>query len=328
MSKTILLRLTGSLAVLLLTVVSCSRSPHDSDEMYYLVTANKKVAYWQEARAGFEEAARQLKVRAEFVGPDTYDPEAQQEEFHKIVQKKPTGILLSAADPKLMKPEIDAAAAAGINVITLDADVPDSKRLLFIGTNNYEAGKLGGEVLAKALGGKGNVVVFTMPGQANLRERLNGYRSVLEAHPGIKIVEVVDIQGSPTMAFDRTKQILDKSKDEVQAFVCLEALAGKEVAEVIDRHEARGKVVVAMDADEGTLDWIERGGIVATIAQKPYSMGFNGLKMLDQLYHKQAGPAGEGARAELPQFVDTGTMLVDKSNLDAFRKSLAGSAGK
>ena len=87
------------------------------------------------------------------------------------------------ADPTLMKDDIDQAVAAGIPVITVDSDAPASKRLFFIGTDNYHAGQIGGQRLAKELNGKGNVVVFTIPEQANLKERLRGYRDALEATP-------------------------------------------------------------------------------------------------------------------------------------------------
>jgi len=136
----------------------------------------------------------------------------------------------------------------------------------------------------------------------------------------VKIVEVVDIQGNPALAFDRAKQILGEGT-KVDAFVCLEALAGKEVAEVLDRNKS-SKVVVAMDTDEGTLNWIKQGRIVATIAQKPGTMGYFGLKMLDDLHHNKVTPLdgnwSQNPNSPLPNFVDTGSMLIDKDNVDAF----------
>jgi len=142
----------------------------------------------------------------------------------------------------------------------------------------------GGQRLAQELKGKGNVVVFTMPDQHNMQDRLRGYRDALD-RSGIKITRVVDIQGDPRIAFDTTTQIIGKKKDKVDAFVCLEAQSGKEVAGVLNSYKVTGKVVMAMDTDPETLDWIKKGGIAATIAQKPYSMAFVGMQMLDNLYH-------------------------------------------
>ena len=108
---------------------------------------------------------------------------------------------------------------------------------MFIGTDNFKAGQIGGDVLAKQLKGKGNVVVFSMPQQANLKERLRGYQDVLANHPQIKITEVVDIKGDPRIAFDKTMEILKKDAAKVDAFVCLEAVACPEVADVLERNK-------------------------------------------------------------------------------------------
>lgn len=148
-----------------LSLLSCAPLPHDVDEKYYLISTNTAVPYWQEARAGLSRAARELGVKAELAGPENYDPKAEREEFLATLKKKPTGIMVSASDAGLLKPEIDAAIGQGIPVITMDSDVTDSKRLMFIGTDNYKAGVMGGKVVAAKLQGKGSVVIYTMPGR-------------------------------------------------------------------------------------------------------------------------------------------------------------------
>jgi len=319
------------LSLSLLPFLSCS-SAHNADERYFLVVANLKVPYWQTAQAGFMQMAVQWKVRADFVGPDTYDPQAQLEEFRKAVQAKPSGILVAPADPKLLKDDIDKAIAAGIPVLTMDSDAPSSKRLFFIGTNNYQAGFMGGQRLAKELQEKGNVVVFTMPEQNNLQERLRGYRDALASHPQIKITQIVDIKGDPRVAFDTATQLLGKDKDKVNAFVCLEAQAGKEIATVLSQNGIKGKVVIAMDTDADTLDWVKKGVIAATISQKPYTMANFGLRMLDNLYHHKLAVLdknwADDSFAPLPAFVDTGSSLVDKTNVDAFQTAQSSATQK
>jgi ribose transport system substrate-binding protein len=314
----------GAPLLLLLLLSACSRSGHAPDEKYYLVASNIKVPYWQSALAGLTRGATDLQVRAEMTGPEKYDPEAQRDRFRQIVATKPTGIMVSAANPELMRGEIDAAISAGIPVITMDSDAPDSRRLFFIGTNNYQAGLTGGRVLAQRLSRKGNVVVFTIPTQDNLIERLRGYQDAL-ADTQIKIVQTVDIRGDPALAFDKTMEIIQGGKLNVDGFVCLEATAGKEVAEVIARHKLSGKVVIAMDADADTLNWIEKGGIVATVAQKPFTMAYYGLRLLDDLYHHKPARLDnnwkEDLRAVVPSVVDTGSALIDATNVFAVRKS-------
>jgi ribose transport system substrate-binding protein len=126
-------------AVLLATFLSCG-SAHDSDEYYVLVAANLQVPYWQAAGSGFAKAAQGMNVKSDFSGPQNYDPKAERDAIDQAVQKKASGILLGVTDPALLKDSIDKAVAAGIPVITMDSDAPDSKRLFFVGTNSYQAG--------------------------------------------------------------------------------------------------------------------------------------------------------------------------------------------
>jgi ribose transport system substrate-binding protein len=283
------------------------------------VTANQHIAYWEEASAGLNAAAKDLGVRAETIGPDTYDPQGEKDAMMKAIHQNlpPAGFLVSAADPDLMRDAIDAAVSAGIPVITIDADSPKSKRALFIGTNNYEAGQMGGDIVSKELNGKGAVVVFALPAQANQDERLEGYKRAFARQPGIKITQVVDVHGEPAKVFDATREMLDK-KTAPDAFVCLESQSCAEVADALDRANVRGKTIVAMDTIDNTLNWIQKGMIRATIAQKPYTMAYYGLRVIDDLHHNK--PASlEGNHSSVPVFMDTGVTVVDKANVAAFQ---------
>ena len=311
----------ASLALTLLATTGCER--HQKSESYYLIANNLKLQYWQTANAGFNAAAAQYGVTPHLRGPDTFDPQAEVEELRKAVATKPAGILISVADAALMTPDIDAAISAGVPVITMDSDAPQSHRLFFIGTNNIEAGRLGGNRLARKMNGKGSVVFFTMPGQPNLDERLKGYMDVLGGYPNIK-TDFFNIKGDSGTAFDRAQSDLGKTgADKVTAFVCLEASAGKDVAEVLKRANASDRILIAMDVDPDTLNLIKAGNIEATIAQKPYTMGYYGLKALDEVHHYPPKTLRSDYQIDsfspYPVFIDTGTALVDKTNVDTFQ---------
>lgn len=314
---------SGIMAAVAFVSLSACGGRHESTEVYTLVTVNTKIAYWQDAVAGLNAAGRDLGVKVDVAGPEGYDPKAEKEEFLRITAAKikPAGILVSAADPEVMRGAIDSAVTSGIPVVAIDSDSPKSKRLLFIGTNNYEVGQIGGAILAKELKGKGQVTVYSIPGQSNLDERLEGYKRVLAREPGIKIAAIIDIKGEGSTAFDTTRNMLKESSTIPDAFVCLEALSCPEVADVLDRSNIRGKTIIAMDAGQSTLEWIRKGMIRATIAQKPYTMAYYGLRVLDDLHHNRTGvavnPAQEG-HASLPMFIDTGTTVVDQSNVASF----------
>jgi len=320
-SKTIIVL---AATTLMLGLSACSGSRHGPTEKYYLVAANTKHAYWQTASAGMESGAKALGLPWEMVGPDTYDPKAEAEAFRDVLTKKPSGILVSVADPNVMKDPIDAAIAQGIPVITIDADAPTSKRLTFVGTNNYQAGLMGGRVLAERLHGKGNVIVYTTTGQTNFEERLQGYQNVLSSHPQIKIVRIVNDKADPRIAFDTTTEVVE-GKSTPDAFVCLASTSCQEVADVLDRKKVTGKILIAMDTNQNTLDWIQKGAIAATIAQKPFTMAYYGISMLDALYHYKLPHLDlnwtQDTRSPLPVFVDTGATLIDKSNVDEFLKA-------
>jgi len=82
---------------------------------------------------------------------------------------------------------------------------------------------------------------------------------------------------------------------------------------------------MAMDTDQETLEWIKKGVIAATIAQKPYTMAYVGLEMLDNLYHQKPSPLdrdwSQDSLAPVPSFVDTGSALIDKANVDTFMQA-------
>jgi ribose transport system substrate-binding protein len=205
--------------------------------------------------------------------------------------------------------------------VTIDSDSPKSKRLTFIGTNNYMAGQMSGDLLVKELGGKGTVALYSIPGQANVDERMEGCKRVLARYPAIKILPIVDMAGDPAKAFDGTRNLIAPGKTAPDAFVCLEALSCKEVADVLDRAGIKGKTIIAMDTAEGTLEWMRKGVIRATIAQKPFTMAYFGTRVLDDFHHAKPTPDAsslQGTRSHVPVFVDTGAILVDKSNMAAF----------
>lgn len=316
----------AALALALTGMTGCSR--HSKSEVYDLIVMNLNQTYWKTVEAGFNKAAAEYGVTAHVDGPDHYDPNEELADFQKAVAAKPAGILLSVSDAPLMQGAITSAINAGIPVITVDSDAVGSRRLFFIGTNNLDAGRLGGRHMAEKLGGKGNVVIFTLAGQPNIEERLKGFKDVFANQPGIKIVDVVDIKQNELTAFDKTQVYLAQTGEKkVSGFVCLDSACGKVVADAISRSGDKDRVLIAWDVNPDTLNEIKSGVIDSTIAQKPYTMGFVGLRALDQVHHSPPNPLNQDWSANsfspLPEFIDTGTAIVDKSNVDVYLAAAA-----
>ena len=307
-------------------IAACAKPYHEENERYVFVATNINLPYWQEAQAGFLDAAKALGVKGELIGPKGYAPNAELGMFRQIVEQHPAGICLSAARPEIFQADIDKAVAQGIPVICVDADVPNSKRVLYIGTDNFKAGRESLRRMAALVPGRGNIVVITIPGQRNLDDRVAGVADALKNFPAVKLTKILDDQGDARRAFDQVSELIQK-KEKVDGIICLEATGGSGAAEALQRLEMDGKLpIVAFDNDPETLDWIEKGAITATITQKPYVMSYYGLKFLDDLHHNAVHQFKDwrtALAAPMPMFVDTGTVVVDKSNLKLYREALA-----
>jgi len=310
-------------------LAGCQESYHEKEERYVLIAANINLPYWQEADAGLRDVAKEmgLGVKAEMDGPTSYDPKAEVDAFEKAVSSHPAGILVSVANPEVFQAPIAAAVASGIPVICLDSDAPDSKRVMFIGTDNFRAGQESAKRIADILKGHGDILLVTIPGQLNLEERVRGANEALKKYPGIKIVQTIDDKGNSNNAFDAVNAVLSAKKQKVDGILCLEASGGAGAASALHRVDMTGKIaIVSFDKDPETLDWVDRGGINATVVQKPYVMAYYGVKFLDDLHHNAVHEFKDWRNAPaspLPAWVDTGTAIVDKTNLAAFKEALA-----
>jgi ribose transport system substrate-binding protein len=307
-------------------IASCAQPYHEENERYVFVATNINLPYWQEAQAGFLDAARALGVKGELVGPPTYDPDGEVGVFRQVVEQHPAGICLSAARHEIFQAEIDKAVAQGIPVICVDSDVPNSNRVLYIGTDNFKAGRESLRRIATLLASKGNIAVITISGQRNIDDRVAGVADALKNFPALKLTKILDDKGDARSAFDQVSDLIQK-KEKIDGIICLEATGGSGAAGAVHRFNMDGKMpIVAFDNDPETLDWIDRGVITATITQKPYVMSYYGLKFLDDLHHNAVHQFKDWRTAlapPMPTSVDTGTVAVDKGNLKTYREALA-----
>ena len=315
-----------SAVVVAILFTGCQQPYHQPEERYILVAANVNLPYWQEAEAGLRDIAKTTGVKVELTGPATFSPSEELAAFQQAVSQHPSGILVSVSDPQAFKGPIDAAISQGLPVICIDADDPESRRVLFIGTDNFRAGQDSGKRMADLLGGQGRILIIALAGQLNTDERVRGVNEALKKYPAIKIAQTIDDKGDPRNANDAVSALLQK-KEKIDGIIGLEASGGSGAAEALHRLDMTGKIkIVAFDKDPQTLEGIERGWITATVVQKPYVMAFYGVRFLDDLHHNAVHEFKDWATAPtapLPTFVDTGTAVVDSSNLAAFRKALA-----
>ncbi|HEX7975972.1 MAG TPA: substrate-binding domain-containing protein [Anaerolineales bacterium] len=298
-----------------------TKAPSIADQVYYEVNALVNLPYFIDHRLGLEFAGYVFGFKTKYVGPVDYDMTAMTNAFEQAIAEKPSGINVVGFDPAL-KPSIEAAVNAGIPVMTLDAEVYGSKRFTFLGTGNYNAGRVGAKTLAAAIGGKGKVALITKVGQSNLEERLKGYKDEFAAnYPDISVVQVIDDQSDSAKAADGLKAVLQRTPD-LAGVGGVEAAGGVGAATAIKELDLVGKVkIVSMDRDDGTLKFIEDKIIYASVAQKSGLMTFYGTMLMEGYMNNPVPIVSDNKAAgiiPLPESVDTGVVVINADNAKYF----------
>lgn len=192
--------------------MSCNRQHETStdpartlhaDQLYIEVSALGNLDYFYDHKLGMKLAGEMLGVKTDYVGPADLDLSAMVAAFEQAITRNPKGIVVVGFDPSLAA-IVDKAVEAGIPVVTVDADLPTSKRVAFVGTGNFLAGYQGGKKLASLLAGKGKVALMTKPGQSNLEERIKGYQQAISESPQMTLVQIADTQSDTNVAAQST----------------------------------------------------------------------------------------------------------------------------
>ena len=289
------------------------------EEVYYTVGMHINVPYWQMHKRGLEVAAGELGVRWVFTGETGNDAAKQMDIFNQVLEKQPAGILLSPINPDAMVPSIDRAIEMGIPVICIDTDAPKSKRLCYIGTDNYNSGCMAADILAQAIGDAGEVGVLCIPGVFSIDERVDGFKTCIEEnHPNIHVVSVQNDEGDPTKASAITSQML-QAFPNLQGIYGANSISGVGVAAALREADKIGKVkIVCMDRDLATLELVEEGLVETTVVQRTFTMSYYGTKFLYDYVH---GAVADGIEDEnpLPRLVDTGFVIVNKDNVAKYK---------
>ncbi|GGI29880.1 sugar-binding protein [Bradyrhizobium guangdongense] len=266
------------------------------------------------ARDGCEKRAKELgNIECIYKGPVEHEPATQAQIIQDFVTQKVDGLAISVADVAAMTKSIEAASAAGIPVITFDADAPGSKRIAYIGTNNKEFGLALGKQLLKLRpdGGK-YAMVSGGPGAKNLAERVDGVREALK---GSKWTEV---SGSPTFCNDDPALAVQQMTDLRTATPDLAAIVPvggwpmfapegfKAFASRYKKDIDSGKfTLVVADTLKMQLELLRDGYANALVGQRPFEMG---EKAMDTLLAIKKGE-------KVPEIVYTGLDLVTKDNV-------------
>lgn len=294
--------------------------PATSNEEYIYVSAMGNLEFFNAHKYGWKWAGEALGVKTTYIGPPDADVNAQVAAFDQAIAKKPAGIVVFAFDP-VITPEINKAWEAGIPVVTILGDMPDSKRIAYVGSHQYDLGFVGGTKLAEALGGKGEVAILTLPGVQMFDDREQGFRAAFKAYPDIQVVQVGDTKADTVTAVNVAKDILQRFPN-LAAFVGTDSTAGIGAATAVKEVGLVGKVkTVAMDRNSDVLQAIQEGTLTGTVAQDDAAMAFWALVVLYNYNHHQAPLTVDNAKAGIltgPTMVYTNVNYIDKSNIQYF----------
>lgn len=272
------------LGILSLTFIGCQRGAEQAGGApkiaFVMKTANNP--FFIEMQRGAEEEAKKLGVNLIVQAAEReVDVEKQMQIVENLIQAKVAALCVTPSGSREIVPAINKANSAGIPVVIVDTRV-DAKALTeskgqiatFIGSDNYEGGKLAGEFIAKKLGGKGKVAVLEgIPGHETGDSRLKGFREALKASPGIEIVASQTANWERDQGFNVFQNILQSHSDVQAVFACSDLMALGAVEAIAAAKKTGQITVVGFDASDEARKAVLSGTMDATVAQSPATMG-------------------------------------------------------
>lgn len=268
--------------------------------------------FWKSVEAGAQAAGKELGVEIIWKGPVKENDRALQISImEQFVNEGVSGIVLAPLDFDALARPVATAREKRIPVVIFDSALrgePGKDFVSFVATNNKKGGSIGGEHLAKLLGGKGKVVLLrNMVGSASTMEREEGFLETIAKSKDIQVI-VSNRYAGPTAGEAKTASmnLVDKLR-EADGIFCSNESATLGMLLALRQNNLTGKVkFVGFDTSPALVEALEKGEIKALVAQNPTRMGYEGVKIV--VAHIK------GAKV-LPT-VDTGVELITSANLN------------
>jgi ribose transport system substrate-binding protein len=284
---------------------------------FAIVPKSISVAFYADVEKGCKDEGDKLGVNVIYTGPDTPDPAKQVQILQDLVSRGVDGFAVAPMDAESVIGVIDAALKKGIKVITFDSDSPKSKRIAFVGTNNYQGGVEAGKAYA-AVQADGKFAVITGGlAAANHNERGAGFRDALKAAGG----KYTEIPGSPFPCNDDAAKSIQIIQDVLTRYPDINGFffsggwplfgAAEAYVRAVDvNHRIENLAVVSFDSLPEELALLKKQYVDALIGQRPYAMGVKSVDVLNDLVQGKTVPA----------VIDTGVDVITQDNVDQFLK--------
>jgi ribose transport system substrate-binding protein len=308
------------LAALAAACLCSAAEAADKKSLYFVV--NGASDFWKSAEAGVKKAQGELpNYTLQLKYPEQSSAAIQNRLMDDLIAAGASGIMVSAVDPKTQIDELNKIGA-GTVLFTTDSDAPNSKRIVYIGSSNVDAGKQAGELMKKAMPDGGKCMGFVgLPGADNARERVEGIKAAVS---GTKIT-LVDVRADD-IDQARAKRNVEDTLTADPSINCMVGIYSYNTPQIYQALKEAGKLgqikVIGFDEDQVTLGGVREGTIVGTVVQQPYEWGYQGMKDMAKYI--------EGDKAFIPasHLMIIPTKVIEKGNVDAFAVELKERQGK
>jgi ribose transport system substrate-binding protein len=299
-----------------------SVAPSPGQKVTIAIITNGISPFWDPMGVGMERAKAKFGCEASWSGPQNAQIPDQKRMIEDAISRKVDGLAVSAIDAAALTPTIDQAADAGILTITFDSDAPKSKRLIYIGTNNYKAGQAAGERAKSLFPNGGKIIAFVGNRSAeNARDRENGFKDAIKGTK-IEVVDVREDNKDPSRARKNVEDAIQARKD-VNGFLGLYSYNGPAIVDAVTAANARDRYkVITFDAEPKTMQALQAGKIDFTVVQKPYEFGYQSVEFLYKAKTEGVDKAKQAMKVPADGIVDTGVELVTPKSYPDFKKRM------
>jgi ribose transport system substrate-binding protein len=282
-------------------------APAFAQETYIpLVSKGFQHQFWQAVKQGAEQAAKDLKVKVTFEGPETEAMvDKQIDMLSAALAKNPKAIGFAALDSKAAIPLLKKAQAAKIPVVAFDSGVDSDIPVTTATTDNLAAAALAADKMAELIGKEGEValVVHDQTSRTGIDRRDGFLNRMKSTYPKIKIVSVQYGGGDQLKSTEITKSILQGNPNVKGIFGANE---GSAIGVLNGAKEMKRKIVIiGYDSGKQQKAAIQSGEMAGAITQNPVGIGYKTVEA--------AVKALKGEK--LPKVIDTGFYWYDKSNI-------------
>ena len=295
-------RVAAALSIVALTA-ACNRGTSSGEGgsprvAFVMKTLNHP--FFLDMQRGAQEAADraglQLVVQA---AEREIDVEKQMQIIENLLQTGIRALIVTPSGSREIASAIVKANRANVPVIVVDTRV-DTKAAAdnrldiksFIGSDNYEGGRIAGEYLAKVTSGSARVAVLEgIPGHETGDSRLRGFRDALQQQPGMTIVASQPANWERDQGFTVFQNMLQAHPDITAMFACSDLMALGAIEAIATAGKSDRIRVLGFDALDDARKAIEAGRMEASVAQSPRDMGRIAVESAAKVLKGESVPA-------------------------------------